>query len=87
MKKSVLPFLLGLFVAISFAATTNQLLTVKPAQPKSVIVKPFWGAFGIEQYMAQFIKENIRSGYIVKSFCLDSEENGYQRGIVVMEKY
>lgn len=87
MKKTILPFLLGIFVATTLAFNTTELLTVRPATPKSVLVKPFWGSFGIQEDITDYIKENVRKGYILKELCLDSEENGYQRGVVVMEKY
>lgn len=87
MKKIIVPFLLGVLVVMTLAFNSNELLTVRPATPKSVLVKPFWGAYGIQEDITQYVKENVRKGYILKELTLDSEENGYQRGVVVMEKY
>ena len=88
MKNNILIFLLGVFVTISIAATVpNGILTIKPVTPKYVLVKPFWGMYSIQENMTKYVIDNVKKGYIVKTLTLDSEENGYQRGIVVMEKY
>jgi len=78
MKNSILIFLLGVFVTISIAATTTSLMTIKPAVPKSVIVKTFY----IPTKAELFIKQKIKEGYIYKSAYA---ENSYW--LVVMEKY
>jgi len=85
--KNITTFLLGGLVFISFAAATTNIMTVKPATPKQTLVKDFWGAYGIEKEMQKYITLQVKGGFIVKGFTLDSEENGYQRGLVVMEKY
>lgn len=77
MKNNILPFLLGIFVAISFAATTTNLLTVKPATPKSVVVYD-----GDSSGRKEFIYRYVKKGYIVKTV---NQISGY--GIIVMEKY
>ena len=85
--KNLTTFLLGGLVFISFAAATTNIMTVKPATPKQTIVKPFWGYYGIQEDMQKYMTDQIKKGFIVKAVTLDSEEKGYQRGIVVMEKY
>lgn len=85
--KTTIYFIAGIVFSALISATTVSVMTVKPQMPKNTIVKPFWGAFGIQEDMTSYIKYKIKQGYIVKSLCLDSEENGYQRGIVIMEKY
>lgn len=85
--KHIFYLILGILLVILTSATTASIITVKPATPKQVIVKDFWGAYGIEKEMQKYITLQIKSGFIVKGFTLDSEENGYQRGLLVMEKY
>lgn len=85
--KPITTFLLGIAFTLLISTTTVSIMTVKPAIPKYTITQPFWGSYGIEKNITEFIKENVRKGYIVKAVTLDSEENGYQRGVVVMEKY
>ena len=88
MKNSILLFLLGIFVTISIAATVPNtgLLTVKPATPKSTIVKPIRAMFGIENDIADYVKSMIKQGYIVKSIAIIDDEN-WSKGVIVMEKY
>lgn len=83
MKTQILPFLLGIFVAISFAATTSNLLTVKPATPKSVIVI---GGNDDPYEVETEIRRYVREGYIVKTACVSSRHyDAYS--LIVMEKY
>lgn len=78
MKNTILSFLLGIFVAISFAATTTNLLTVKPAQPKATVVVSGWATSELNANM----KPYIQKGYIVKNM---SAGDGAR--CVVLEKY
>ncbi len=72
MKNNFLPFLLGIFVALSFAATTPNLLTVRPAKPKSTVrVTSFEDA-----------KLYIKNGYIIKS-----AGGGDYHQFIILEKY
>ncbi len=86
--KNLLFFILGtMFISLVSFGTAVSIMTVKPQFPKETIVKDFWGSFGIEKDMKKYMLYQIKKGFIVKSFTLDSEHDGYQRGIVVMEKY
>lgn len=87
--KTLTIFILSLFTIALLSYTPQQTTVIKtvPVNPRLTIVKPFWGAYGIQNDMSTFILENVKKGYIVKTLTLDSEENGYQRGIVVLEKY
>jgi hypothetical protein len=76
MKNTILPFLLGIFITISFAATTTNLLTVKPATPKSTV---FIRARNVDE-----VKPYLRQGYIIKIVAKGDE---WESCHVVLEKY
>lgn len=78
MKTQLLIFLLGIFVAISFAATTSNLLTVKPARPVNTIIVSGWNTSELNEN----IKPYLKAGYIVKNL---SAGDGAR--VVVLEKY
>lgn len=77
MKQSILLFLLGIFVAISFAATSTQLLTVKPATPKQIYIQEF-SSYSELNYI---IQQKHKEGYIVKEITMKYS------GCIIMEKY
>lgn len=66
------------------SGTTQQqgVITVKPTIPKYTITQSFYSGYYVQDDMQEFIRVNIRKGYVVKSVSLDD-----MRGIVVMEKY
>lgn len=72
MKNNILAFLLGGFVFISFAMSTTNLMTVKPAIPKSTV-------FINDRTV---VKDYIRAGYVVKTV-----GGGDYHRVYVMEKY
>jgi hypothetical protein len=76
MKNSILTFLLGIFVAISFAATTQNLMVFRPATPKSTI--SYTG-----ENPSEFTTKYAKMGYQVSS----SASCGYYYTYVVMVKY
>lgn len=76
MKTQFLTFLLGIFVAISFAATTSNLLTVKPATPKSTVY--------LEHTSKSTVDKWLSKGYIIKIVAKGDE---YYYATVVLEKY
>lgn len=72
MKNQLVSFLLGGLVFISFAASTTNIMTVKPAIPKSVvIVDSFDNA-----------RPYIRNGYIIKTSL-----GGDYHSRLILEKY
>lgn len=81
MRNNILTFLLGIFVAISFAATTTDLLTVKPATPRYYEVETFYGLDSTKD-CAKYIKSRLKKGWILKS-AISSRYDW----VVVMEKY
>lgn len=81
MKREPIIFLLGIFVAISFAATISDLTTVKPAVPKITIVK----SIDIRD-SEKYIKKYIKQGYIIKSADI-AYGNGIGACLLIMEKY
>lgn len=85
--KNLFYFIAGVLFITLISATAASVITIKPQQPKETIVKPFWGMYGIQEEMSKYTVYQIKKGFIVKAITLDSEENGYQRGIVVLEKY
>lgn len=78
MKEKILIFLLGVFVTISIAATTGDLMTVKPAKPVSTISE--W--FKFTGSAISYIDNNSKQGYQVKLIAGTDDE-----WLVVMEKY
>lgn len=78
--KNILHFLLGILVIIGVSATTVTVMTVKPANPKMVLIKSFTYVSETEN----FIKDGYKRGYILKGMY----NNGTTRDVsVVMEKY
>ena len=82
MKNNILIFLLGVFVTISIAATVpnTELLTFKPATPKSVI--SFYGYKVSPEEVVNKINKYSKYGYVVKEMV--GSDYTY---IIVMEKY
>ena len=77
MRNKILPFLLGVFVMLSIAATVpNSILTFKPAKPASTI--SYCG-----QSPDHFTQKWAAKGYQVVS----SASQGYYNTYVVMVKY
>ncbi len=85
MKQQFLIFCLGISVAISIAATTTNLMTVKPATPVSVIVERIDDTRDM-LYSTERIKKYVRDGYILKS-----QNSVYNTRtiltVIVLEKY
>ncbi len=83
MKNQILIFLLGVFVTISLAFTTNvsDILTVRPALPKQTMVIDY----NSKSECVDGIKYYISKGFIVKSVGGTSQYGG--EWILVMEKY
>ena len=82
MKKNIFIFLLGILVSICIGAgiSNSELLTVKPATPKSVIVlQSEWDTMDNTQ---KRILNYTKQGYIVSSTVgIDT------RAFIIMEKY
>lgn len=85
MKKAFY-FMLGIALVILTSATTVSVMTVKPAKPKSTLVKSFWSE-GDSENVAEYIKNQIKSGYILKSVEGANDGQYMSTWIVVMEKY
>lgn len=79
MKLDIKSFMIGLFVFVLFAFTSQEVLTYKPAQPKNIIVLETLGRKEIKTYINYYTKE----GYIIK-ICDLGHGNG---GLLIMEKY
>jgi spore coat protein CotF len=83
----------NLFIAIAAilimaitSATTVQIMTVRPAQPKQVLVQSFRSMMGMEREMTDYISKKTKEGWIVKSVTMMDDES-WSKGIVVLEKY
>lgn len=91
MKKQILTFLLGglTFLCVGAgAATSTEILTVKPATPKTVIVKSFRSSSDlVERLQESFILDNYKKGYILKQQSITFIDGCCTVGLVVMEKY
>lgn len=81
MKNQIIPFFLGILVAISFAASTHTLFTVKPAMPKKVTTKIFNGLRHLDNSVV-FIREQQNMGYTLKTLVASDYKT-----LVIMEKY
>jgi hypothetical protein len=78
MRTNILFFLLGIFITISIAAATSNLMMVQPAIPVSTILKNC-GTLNV----TEFVESKTQEGYIVKQM-IYTENN---RIWVLMEKY
>lgn len=76
-------FLLGVIVItlLSFTAINTDIITIKPAKPKEVVV----GSYNSKDDCTEGIKSYIRKGFITKSVS-GTNQYGYD-WIIVMEKY
>jgi len=86
MKNQILTFLLGIFITVSLASTTSNLLTVKPASPKYIIVQPFPREDN-SVVVSKFINKKIKEGWLLKEVEGANYSEGFSTWIVVMEKY
>lgn len=80
MKNNLLTFLLGGFVFVSLAASTTNLITIKPAMPKSVISVECRSESAVN-----IISKYTAKGYVFKSFTAGAYYD--YDGLLVMEKY
>lgn len=80
--KNILSFLLGVALLVLLSATiqTSNLLTVKPATPKSSVCFTYYG----NKEGKDLILKYNKLGYITK---LVTERDGFGYSLVVMEKY
>lgn len=87
MKKQILSFVLGGFTFLCIGAgvaTTTDVLTVKPAMPKSIVHQEFDSYSDLNKIVASKTKD----GYIVKSIVTNSSSyTSHYNGFIVMEKY
>ena len=84
--KNVLYFLLGIFLITLTSAATVSVMTVKPAKPKTFIVKNFryeYNADDVELY----IKARMKEGWTLKVAEAANSGQGDACWIVVLEKY
>ena len=81
-------FLLGVFTfcLLSFSAISTDIMTIKPATPKHILVKSFPNEYS-SQNVADFIKTNCIQGWILKSVEGANYGQTPSTWIVVMEKY
>lgn len=83
--KNILYFILGIFLVVGISATTVEVMTVKPAIPKQVVVINTT-AYDVKKEILKYHSQ----GYIVKSITC-SYSNKYSRYdsvlFIVMEKY
>lgn len=79
---------LGVGAIISSTSATQSVITVKPALPKVVITKGFHSYYNIQDAVVEHIRANTKQGYVVKSVAMtEGGSKGWQRAVVVMEKY
>lgn len=81
MKSKISTFLLGILVTICIGAgvSNSELLTVKPATPKSIISEVCY-----HNEANSLIKKYALKGYMFKSYSGAGTSNS---GVLVMEKY
>lgn len=82
--KPITTFLLGIAFTLLISATTVSIMTVKPAQPKSIITKgfPYYDDAEIQKEINVCVKE----GYVLKSLN-GAGGSGGSYWYLVMEKY
>ena len=80
--KQVFYFILGICLVVLTSATTDSLMTVKPSNPKEVLVLTTDAGMGS---IKRKIYHYVKSGYIVKS--IEGTSQYGHSWIVVMEKY
>ena len=78
--------MLGITLIMLTSATTASIMTVKPLKPKLTLVKSFLLESDSEQ-VAEYIKNQIKNGYILKSVEGANDGRYYSTWIVIMEKY
>lgn len=78
MRNNILFFLLGIFITISVAATTSNLMMVQPAIPTSTVLKNC-GTLNVAEYIDSMTSE----GYQVKQMMYTENHRIW----VLMEKY
>ncbi len=82
--KTVVYFFGGILFMTLISATTVGLMTIKPATPKSIVIKTF---SDLEIYdIDEFVQGWVKKGFIVKSISLAERPNN-RDCIVVLEKY
>lgn len=83
MKNALLGFLIAIVLFGTIATTVpNQLLTIKPATPKTTVVSKAIDQDGVQDYVKIYLKQ----GFVIKNiFRPGGEATGWC--IVVMEKY
>lgn len=84
--KNLFYFIAGVFFITLISATTVSVMTVKPAVPKSIIVKSFRTMYGMEADIEEYINTMVKNGYVVKSVAM-MNDGSRSNGIVVVEKY
>jgi hypothetical protein len=78
----------GALLLSSSTSATQSVITVKPALPKVVITKGFHSYYNIQDEVVEHIRANTKQGYVVKSVAMtEGGSKGWQRAVVVMEKY
>lgn len=79
--EKILKYLCVLVLIVMISATTVNVMTVKPATPKVVLVENF----KLSGSAKEFIKEGYKKGFQLKSIQTNSDD--FYNWIVVMEKY
>lgn len=84
--KNLFYFIAGVFFITLISTTTVSVMTVKPAVPKSTIVKTFRTMYRMEDDIEEYINTMVKDGYVVKSVAM-MNDGSRSNGIVVVEKY
>ena len=84
--KNLFYFIAGVFFITIISATTVSVMTVKPAVPKSTIVKSFRTMYRMEDDIEEYINTMVKNDYVVKSVAM-MNDGSRSNGIVVVEKY
>lgn len=77
---------LGVGSIISSTTVQQSVITVKPATPRLTITESFRSVYEPEEEVKEFIRANVRKGFILKSITPFSTDSTY-KVVVVMEKY
>lgn len=79
---------LGVGSIISSTSVQQSVITVKPATPKLTITESFAAYYNPQDEVKEFIRANVRKGYVLKNITpFSAGDKSTYKVIVVMEKY
>jgi hypothetical protein len=79
---------LGVGSIMSSTTVQQSIITVKPATPRLTITESFSSYYNPQDEVKEFIRANVRKGYILKNITpFSAGDKSTYKVVVVMEKY